>query len=161
MPLAPGRRLKYPEGDIVIRPATAADVPRMCGLLSELFSIEADFTSDAERQAAGLKLLIDDSPSLLIVAEDKGKLVGMCSVQKLISTAQGGPVALLEDLIISEQHRGSGIGTKLMSEVFNWCRKENLSRVQLLADNENTRALKFYRGKGYNRTKLICLRKVF
>jgi len=39
----------------------------------------------------------------------------MCSIQILISTAEGGKVALLEDLVVAENFRNMGIGTKLLS----------------------------------------------
>jgi len=92
----------------------------MCELLSELFSIESDFSPDIEKQSAGLKLLLEDSSaSLLIAAEADGNLVGMCSVQKLFSTAQGGPVGLLEDLIVSKHYRGSGIAQNSFPKLSN------------------------------------------
>ncbi len=53
--------------DILIRSAKAADIPRMCSLLSELFSIEADFSPDLQKQSTGLSLLLNDKSDLSIV----------------------------------------------------------------------------------------------
>ena len=66
----PGSEIVARLGKITIRTARAADVPQMCGLLAGLFSIEKDFSPDVEKQAAGLMLLLLESPaSCLIVAE--------------------------------------------------------------------------------------------
>jgi len=149
--------------DVLIRPAKTADIPRMCGLLSELFSIEPDFSPDSQKQAKGLNLLLADRSGLsaVLVAEKGDEIVGMCSVQTLISTAQGGPVGLLEDLIVRKGHRGNGIGTRLLSEIFIWCDAKNISRLQLLRDVDNEHALRFYAGNGWADTNLVCMRKMF
>lgn len=135
----------------------------MCGLLSELFSIESDFSPDSQKQTKGLSLLLGDTSGLsaVLVAEKGDEIVGMCSVQILISTARGGPVGLMEDLIVRKGHRGNGIGTRLISEIFRWCDAKNISRLQLLRDVDNEHALKFYAGKGWSSTNLVCMRKTF
>jgi len=149
--------------DVLIRPAKTSDIPRMCGLLSELFSIESDFSPDSQKQAKGLSLLLADRSGLsaVLVAEEGDEIIGMCSVQTLISTAEGGPVGLLEDLIVRKDHRGNGIGTRLLSEIFRWCDTKNISRLQLLRDADNESALKFYAGNGWADTNLVCMRKMF
>ena len=73
----------------------------------------------------------------MLVAEKGDEIVGMCSVQILISTAQGGPVGLLEDLIVRKGHRGNGIGTRLLSEIFIWYDAKYISRLQLLRDADS------------------------
>ena len=133
----------------------------MCGLLSELFSIESDFSPDSQKQATGLSLLLTDrsGSSAVLVAEKGDEIVGMCSVQTLISTAEGGPVGLVEDLIVRKDYRGNGIGTRLLSEIFRWCDSKNISRVQLLRDFDNMNALMFYAMNGWSSTKLVCMRR--
>jgi GNAT superfamily N-acetyltransferase len=148
--------------EILIRRATHGDLPGMCGLLSELFSLEADFSPEESKQARGLTLLISDASgsSAVFVAEDAGEVVGMCSVQTLISTAEGGPVALLEDVIVRRESRGRGIGTELLSEVAGWCSDRKISRLQLLRDSDNEPAMKFYSANGWSATNLVCMRKM-
>jgi len=149
--------------DFPIRRATPGDVPVMCSLLSELFAIESDFSADNQKQATGLSLLLTDKydSSIVLVAEKGDEIIGMCSVQTLISTSEGGPVGLLEDLIVRKDYWGKGIGTRLLSEIFRWCKKKNISRLQLLRDADNERALKFYTGTGWAETNLVCMRKMF
>jgi GNAT superfamily N-acetyltransferase len=145
-----------------VRRATSDDILAMCDLLSELFSMESDFCSNSQKQAAGLSLLLADRSGLstVLVAEKGDEIVGMCSVQTLISTAQGGPVGLLEDLIVRKDHRRNGIGTRLLSEIFRWCDTKNISRLQLLRDSDNRNALIFYDDNGWSSTRLVCMRKM-
>lgn len=148
--------------DFSIRPATKDDIPRICDLLTELFSIEADFTADREKQARGLSLLLQDSSgsSLIVVAEKDKEVIGVCSLQTLISTAEGGPVGLLEDLIVKRQYRGNDIGSRLLALIYAWCKKREITRLQLLRDSENKNALEFYELNGWNSTSLVCMRKL-
>lgn len=57
--------------DLIVRPARASDIPCMCDLLFELFSIETDFTPAREKQSRGLELLVSDysGSSAVFVAE--------------------------------------------------------------------------------------------
>ncbi len=146
---------------MLIRTATSADIPQMCDLLSQLFSIESDFSPEREKQSGGLNLLISDmsGSAAVFVAEEAGGIVGMCSVQLLVSTAEGGPVGLVEDLIVQREYRGRGIGTGLLWEIVRWCGSKKISRLQLLRDADNTKARTFYIGNGWSDTKLLCMRK--
>ena len=44
------------------------------------------------------------------VAEIDGAVRGMCTVQLVISTAEGGLAGLVEDLVVDRTYRGQGIG---------------------------------------------------
>ena len=129
-------------------------------LLEALFSIEADFLIDSDKQARGLALLITSHKDCILIAELSGchKIVGMCSIQTLISTAEGGVVGLLEDLIVAADYRQQGIATKLLDAAISWSKLQGLKRLQLLADKNNALALAFYQKQGWQPTQLICLR---
>ena len=145
---------------IKIRRAYQSDIPQMCDLLTELFSIEADFIAAPDKQARGLQLLLEDkNGSLVLVAAVENEVVGMCSIQTLTSTSEGGPVGLLEDVVVKTDYRSKGVGTALLSEIFSWCEEKGLTRVQLLADRDNQQALDFYVSREWIYTNLICMRK--
>jgi GNAT superfamily N-acetyltransferase len=148
--------------NLVIRPARTEDIPHLCLLLDELFSLESDFNPDKTKQARGLELLISDQSgkTLVLVAASGRDIAGMCTVQTLISTAEGGPVGLVEDVVVRRDHRGTGIGARLLSDAADWCRARGMSRLQLLADRENRGALDFYASRNWAATRLICLRKI-
>ena len=147
---------------ITIRPALSTDIPQLVLLLEELFSIEADFLIDSDKQARGLALLLNSDKDYVLVAELSGcnKIVGMCSIQTLISTTEGGVVGLLEDLIVATDYRQQGIASSMIDAAFNWSKMQGLKRLQLLADKNNALALAFYQKQDWQPqpTQLICLR---
>jgi GNAT superfamily N-acetyltransferase len=143
-----------------IRPATEADLPALVRLLGILFSIEADFRPDPQRQLLGLGLLLaDPRRCAVLVAERGGEVIGMVTAQLVISTAEGGPSALVEDLVVEVGARGGGVGAGLVREIERWALERGATRLQLLADRGNAPALAFYARMGWGRTRLVALRR--
>ncbi len=144
----------------VIRKATPPDISSMIKLLKILFSIETDFTFDEVIQQRGLEMMLDDlNNRCIMVAELNQQLVGMCTTQLLVSTAEGGIVALIEDLVVKEKYRCQGLGKELLSAIEGWALAQGVRRLQLLTDRNNTLALNFYKRMSWKNTQLICLHK--
>lgn len=143
-----------------IRAAQPADLDRLVSLLAVLFSIEEDFIADELRQRRGLALMLENERGCVLVADAEGLVVGMCSGQLLVSTAEGGLSLLVEDMVVDEQWRGRGVGRLLIEAISDWARANKVSRLQLLADRNNTPALDFYRILGWHTTELICLQSL-
>ncbi|MBP1626823.1 MAG: GCN5-related N-acetyltransferase [Holophagaceae bacterium] len=147
--------------DMRISHAEPKDIPAMVALLGDLFSIEQDFVVDPARQRQGLWAMLEDpirSMVLVAHAPRTEQAVGMVTLQILVSTAEGGQVGLVEDLVIHPEWRGQGLGAALLAELQHQARLRGLTRLQLLADQENTLALGFYEHQGWARTRMICLR---
>ncbi len=142
-----------------IRPACATDLENLLALLNLLFTLEEDFDFDADRQRQGLKMMLENDRGILLVAHQKDQIVGMCSGQLMISTAEGGHSLLVEDVVVSEPLQGRGIGTMLLQALQDWGREKNVARLQLLADRANKKGLDFYHERGWHKTRLICLCK--
>ncbi|MBI1423287.1 MAG: GNAT family N-acetyltransferase [Gammaproteobacteria bacterium] len=151
---------------VSFRPACQRDIPALCDLLEALFTLESDFHPDRDKQARALQLLIDKHaanptrPACVVwVAELAGKVIGMCSLQVLISTAEGGEVGLVEDVIIAAEHRQRGLGPQMLHSLESWAHERGLHRVQLLADTHNHAALAFYERHGWQRMQMLAMRK--
>ncbi|HBE77507.1 MAG TPA: GNAT family N-acetyltransferase [Firmicutes bacterium] len=146
--------------DYIVRQATARDIPALCALLKILFSIEADFAVDEQKQRNGLELMINTSEErCIMVAELQGTIIGMCTAQLVISTAEGGNAALIEDMVIHEDYRRQGIGRRLLQEIEAWALKHGSKRLQLLADRNNSPALAYYQRLGWRPTQLMAFQK--
>jgi GNAT superfamily N-acetyltransferase len=143
----------------MIRPAVPEDIPAMVELLRQLFAIEADFDFSAERQKRGLELLLASPTARAVVAETDARVIGMATAQLLVSTAEGGPSLLVEDLVVIPDSQNCGVGSGLLHALAVWGRVHGASRMQLLADRTNTAALRFYKTRSWRETQLICLRK--
>jgi len=144
---------------IIVRPARTEDLDGLVCLLETLFSIEDDFVIDTDKQRRGLEMMLNNGRGRILIAETaNGTVVGMCSGQLTVSTAEGGPAVLIEDVVVHEEWRGQGIGAQLMDGITTWARGNEAGRLQLLADVENIPALDFYKHLGWQPTQLICLR---
>lgn len=139
--------------------AAAADLPQLADLLAELFTLESDFTPERERQLSGLRLILDN-PELgrLFVLRDEGKVAGMANALITVSTAEGGRVLLLEDVIVRREYRGGGLGKLLVEHVLAWATAQGMTRTTLLADRGNTAALDFYRKLGFAESSMVVMR---
>lgn len=147
--------------DVIIRNAALDDTDALVKLLAELFSLETDFSFDAAVQRRGIRTYLDGCGKhrCIRVAEAAGRVIGMACAQSVISTAEGGPAALVEDVVVHEPWRGKGVGRRLLHAIQTWCDQRGIRRLQLLADKKNTQALGFYNTQGWNVTDLICLRR--
>jgi ribosomal protein S18 acetylase RimI-like enzyme len=142
------------KSSILIDVARSEDIDAMARLLAQLFAIEQDFTIDFEIQKQGLHQLIKHPGAILHVARLHDRVVGMITMQELISTAQGGAIGAIEDLVVDNAFRNFGIGYKLLESMIEKAKQLQYGRVQLSADMHNERALAFYRRYGFLKTRL-------
>lgn len=135
--------------------ANINDLAVLSQLLQELFTLEKDFTVDSAKQLAGLQqLLVDSQRACICVARHEEKVVGLCTAQLVISTSQGSYSAWIEDVIVSQQYRGQGIGKALLNHALNWAKQQGATRAQLVLDSQNTAAIQFYQQVGWRETQL-------
>lgn len=140
--------------------ASPADIPALCDLLSLLFAQEADFTPDRARQERGLRLILDDARvGAILVARSDGAVVGMVNLLFTVSTAEGGRVMLLEDMIVHPDHRGQGVGLLLIEAAIARAAAERCARITLLTDEDNNQAQWFYGRAGFRRSAMIPMRR--
>ena len=139
--------------------ATAAELDVMADLLGELFALESDFAPQRDKQLAALAWLLEHpAHGRLFVLRDGDAVVGMANALISISTAEGGPVLVLEDVIIAAGHRGGGHGRRLVTHVLAWAAAAGMSRVTLLADRDNAAALRFYKTLGFEESAMVVRR---
>jgi GNAT superfamily N-acetyltransferase len=142
--------------------ATLADLDELVHLLNVLFTRDIEFEPDYIKQRIGLELIIlNPEIGEILVMKMDGKAIGMVSLLYSISTALGGKVATLEDMVIAEEFRRKGLGAELLKEAVSFARKRGCLRLTLLTDFNNDTAIKFYERAGFNLSKMIPLRLVF
>ncbi len=142
-----------------IAPATDADITQLCELLAILFTQEEDFTPDAEKQYAGLQRIIGD-PAIgrILVLRDGENIIGMVGLLFTVSTACGGKVAQLEDMVIRPDMRRKGLGSRLLHAAIEHATREGCLRVTLLTDRANEAAIRFYQRNGFATSLMVPLR---
>lgn len=144
---------------IRIEPAKKNDIGELVGLLAALFTQEADFTADQSKQAQGLALIIEreDVGNILVMRAGE-RIVGMVNLLFTVSTAEGGNVILLEDMVIHPDHRGVGLGSQLLRHSVDFAAKNGFLRITLLTDRMNERAIRFYRRHGFELSAMVPMR---
>lgn len=147
---------------IRIEPATLDDLPELVGLLHDLFSMEADFVPDKDKQARGLRLILEEpSRGRIFVLRNDHQIIGMINLLFTISTAEGGFVVLLEDVVIHRDHRGQGYGSSLLGHAVNFAKQKKFLRITLLTDKWNDASKRFYLDRGFVESDMIPLRMLF
>ena len=81
------------------------------------------------------------------VAELEGKVEGIALVYSRYSTWKG-RILHLEDLIVSQKMRGSGLGTALLDEVVRYGHQLGVKRICWDVLDWNASAIEFYEKKG-------------
>ncbi len=133
---------------VAIEPATLDDLPQLTELLFDLFTLEGDFKPDRSKHMRGLRLILEQpSRGRIFVLRQDGRILAMINLLFTISTAEGGFVLLMEDVIVHQDHRHHG-----------FAREKNFLRITLLTDQVNEEAQKFFRSHGFTDSKMIPLR---
>ena len=147
--------------EIIIKDARSVDIDQMLPLLAQLYAIEQDFEFNSGVQTRGLRLMLDGCGKhrTVKVAWMNDIIVGMCTAQTRISTAQGNVSAVVEDLVVDREYRKKGIATLLLSAINAWAVNKGIKTISLLADKDNRKGLDFYNKKEWKRTSLVCLVK--
>ena len=144
---------------VVIEPATEADLDELSEMLGDLFAQEGDFRPDKERQLRGLRLIFEQpSRGRVFVLRQNGAIVGMINLLFTISTAEGGFVILLEDLVVHKKYQGKGYGRRLLQHAIQFAKQKNFLRVTLLTDRPENVAQEFFRHHGFVESSMIPMR---
>src|SRR5690606_10868057 len=116
--------------DIIIRPAQKEDMPRVLELIRELAIYE-----NAEEQVTNTVAQLQEdgfgsSPKFeCLVAEDEGKIWGFALFYTSYSTWKGSCI-YLEDLLVTQAKRRSGIGKLLFDAVLQIAKQRGAKRFE-------------------------------
>src|SRR3954466_12671271 len=133
-----------------IEQATIEDLPQLTDLLHDLFTTEGDFEPNRSKQMRGLRLILEQpNRGRIFVLRHNGQILGMINLLFTISTAEGGFVILLEDVVVHRDFRGQHFGEKLLNYAIEYGRKKDFQRITLLTDRPENAAQAFFRKHGF------------
>ena len=127
-----------------IRKGQKEDMPAVLNLIQELATFEKEpdavvvTVADLERDGFGKNPLF-----YTFVAEINHQIVGMALYYYRYSTWKGKTIHL-EDLIVKERMRGSGLGYQLYAAVIAQGKKDQVRRIEWAVLDWNTPAIDFY-----------------
>lgn len=141
--------------------ATLYDLPALTELVMDLFSTSGDFMPHREAQERGLRLILEQpSRGRIVVVRNEDRIFGMVNMLFTISTARGGFVILMEDVVIHPLHRGQGFGTMLVDYVIEFAKKKHFLRITLLTDKISAESQEFFRKQGFEHSNMIPMRRL-
>ena len=130
-----------------IREAKREDMPKVLELIMELAKHE-NAEDQVEISVKDLETEGFNNGNLkCFVADVDGKLAGMALVYFRFSTWKGRTVHL-EDLIVTETMRGTGLGGALYNQVVKYGYEHGVKRVEWVVSEGNKNAIEFYENTG-------------
>ncbi len=130
-----------------IREAKREDMPKVLELIMELAKHE-NAENEVEISVNDLETEgFDHGNFKCFVADVDGKLAGMALVYFRFSTWKGRTVHL-EDLIVTESMRGTGLGGALYNQVVKYGYEHGVKRVEWVVSEGNKNAIEFYENTG-------------
>jgi GNAT superfamily N-acetyltransferase len=134
-----------------IRAATAADLPRLVALFSELSLDDPREDPDLMHRYSEAFEAIEARPGYhVLAAEEDGEL--LASVTVIVEpnlTYQGTPFALIENVIVTEAARGKGVGTQIINAAVEIAREAGCYKVSLTSNKRREDAHRFYESIGF------------
>ncbi len=144
--------------ELRIEPAILDDLPLMADLLADLFSHEPEFRANHAKQMRGLKLILEKPDrGRIFVLRNNARIVAMVNLLFTISTAEGGFVIIMEDLVVHADHRGQGHGARLLRHAIDFAREKNFLRIALVTHRDG-RVLEFWRRHGFIESEMVTMR---
>jgi ribosomal protein S18 acetylase RimI-like enzyme len=142
------------EDDVVIRPATRADLPELLRLYGQLAEERAEAQpADADAAARILGEVQADPHRELFVAVRNGRVLGTADVVVVPNLTHGGkPWAIVENVAVHERDRRRGVATRLMVEIERRVKRAGCYKIQLLSRKHREVAHAFYETLGFEAT---------
>ncbi|MGH2961620.1 MAG: GNAT family N-acetyltransferase [Solirubrobacterales bacterium] len=137
---------------VAIRVARLAEVDALVPLYEWLFEPPGSRPDawDAERAADALGGAIRSEDSVVLVAEDDGRVIGFCTAYIDLESVRFGRRCWVEDLAVDPNRRSEGVGGALLTEARGWARERGATHLELDSAEARTDAHRFYEREGAN-----------
>jgi GNAT superfamily N-acetyltransferase len=156
---------------ILIRPATAADVPALGRLGAALMRQHHGFDArrflppgDDPEGGYGWFLgeQLEDADAVVIVADQDGTVVGYvyAGIEPLSWKELRDECGFVHDLYVADEARGLGAGPRLLEAAFDWLRARGMPRVVLWTAEQNATAQHVFARAGFRRTMVEMTREL-
>jgi len=104
---------------------------------------------DIEASTTFLTERVQRDESILILARDDGRCVGLVQVYPAFSSTALAPIWILNDLYVVEAARGSGVVDQLLTTTAALAQEAGCVAIELATQHTNTRAQAVYARHGY------------
>jgi GNAT superfamily N-acetyltransferase len=146
-----GRLVLGDGSSVVLRRATAADVPALAAMLADDDLSAGRETADPAPYEAAFALIDADPAHLLLVAEESaGAVVATLQLTVIPGLARAGALrGQIEAVRVSSAMRGRGLGAAMLRWTVEEASRRGCSFVQLTTDKRRRDAHRFYARLGF------------
>ena len=129
---------------ITIRKAVQSDDADIAELMDQL-----GYPSQSSAVGHRLTRLLTVSSEQVLAAEHKGHVIGVVSCHLTPLLHEDGLAGRITSLVVSERHRGHGIGARLVAEAEAWLWSQGCGRIEITSGAHRVGAHGFYDSLGY------------
>lgn len=129
----------------IAKPSDASGIIRcMQSVMDEKIYLVGDIYLYTER---GEKDMIRNPDDLNLVATSRGEVVGIMKIQRGIFRKNRHTATL--GIAILRGYRHLGIGSKMISQGIEWCKREGIKKLNLEVFSSNENAISLYKKMGF------------
>ncbi len=138
-------------GDLLIRGAVADDLPRIIALTAQLLDDSGeDYAASRDAYDRAFVEICTDPRQTLFVAERGGEILGSLVLVIVPNLGRHGrPYAILENIVVDEVHRSSGIGEAMVRHANMLAERAGCYKVALTSRLHRKDAHRFYERRGF------------
>lgn len=132
----------------MIRPAEVSDIQSVWELINELAEYEKLSHAVTGSVDALSRHVFEDRLCTVFVCVEQERVVGYTLSFPSYSTFRTVPGVWLEDLYVTPSRRGNGLGKALLNNLIEYCRSNELGRLEWSVLDWNEPSIQFYRAMG-------------
>ena len=133
-----------------VREARAGEEDALLALYEWLFAPPGSRPPrwDETRARAALTGALESPDAAVLVADDGGALVGLCTAYLDLDSVRFGRRCWVEDLAVYPERRSQGIGAALLAAARDWASERGATHLELDTGEARADAQRFYEREG-------------
>lgn len=135
------------EPQLWIRSATPGDVRALVRLVDVLRAAEG--LTDALPDELVRAYIGERDTEVLIAQDEDDAVVGMVSVRFMRDLFHAGGSALIQELVVAEEHRGKGVGAALLDAAVEMAEDFGVDEISVTTGESNDKAKALYVSRGF------------
>ncbi len=141
---------------VSIRQANASDEQEILALL-RIYCEEANTPLSDDHLLAGLKPLLEENQHGVVLVAETEKIIGYSILTWGWGIESGGQEALVDEMLITPNERGKGIGEQLLQASLEGAKQQGVKVVFLETEKDNPRSRNLYTRVGFEEESSIWM----
>lgn len=141
-------------GGAKIRKAGKRDIDEILDLLYQLQRPKPKTSSEYTAFRKRISQYLGEKDKKITVSEQDSKIVGLVSMVLLPRLNRTKLELYIPELVVSEDHRGLGVGKSLIEACIDMAKKKKCFRIRLESGNQRKGAHLFYKNMGFEQSAL-------